>query len=162
MPDHLLPRAFRFGGFVLDLSAYELRNHGRSIRIERRPMELLMLLVDRHGELVTRDEIVHRLWGREVFIDADASVNTVVRKVRRALRDSADHSRFIQTVQGKGYRFVAEVEPAGRSVLAVLPFRNIGGEPEQDYVAEGLMEEAIVGLGRIDPDRLSVIGRTSS
>ena len=147
---------------MLDLSAYELRNQGRSIRIERRPMELLMMLVDRRGELVTRDEIVSRLWGRDVFIDADASVNTVIRKVRRALRDSADHSRFIQTVQGKGYRFVADVESAGRSVLAVLPFKNIHGDSDQDYVADGLTEEAIVGLGGIDPDRLSVIGRTSS
>src|SRR5688572_30324679 len=162
MPDHLLPRAFRFGGFVLDLSAYELRRQGRSVRIERRPMELLMLLVDRRGELVTRDEIVNRLWGREVFIDVDASVNTVIRKVRRAMRDSADHSRFIQTVQGKGYRFVADVESPGRSVLAVLPFENLLGAADQDYVADGLTEETIVGLGRLDPDRLSVIGRTSS
>lgn len=147
---------------MLDLSAYELRKQGRSVRIERRPMELLMLLVDRHGELVTRDEIVKRLWGGDVFIDVDASVNTVIRKVRRALRDSADHSRFIQTVQGKGYRFVADVESAGRSVLAVLPFENLLGATDQDYVADGLTEETIVGLGRIDPDRLSVIGRTSS
>ena len=162
MPDQLPPRAFRFGGYVLDLSAYELRKQGRSVRIERRPMELLMLLVDRRGELVTRDEIVNRLWGREVFIDVDASVNTVIRKVRRALRDSADHSRFIQTVQGKGYRFVADVESASRSVLAVLPFENLLGGADHDYIADGLTEETIVGLGRIDPDRLSVIGRTSS
>jgi TolB-like protein len=162
MPERLPPRAFRFGGFVLDLSAYELRNQGRSIRIERRPMELLMMLVDRCGELVTRDEIVNRLWGPDVFIDADASVNTVIRKVRRALRDSADHSRFIQTVQGKGYRFVADVESAGRSVLAVLPFKNIHADADHDYVADGLTEEAIVGLARVDPDHLSVIGRSSS
>jgi TolB-like protein/Flp pilus assembly protein TadD len=162
MPDHLPSRAFRFGGYVLDLSAYELRKQGRSVKMERRPMELLMLLVDRRGELVTRDEIVTRLWGRDVFIDADASVNTVIRKVRRALRDSADRSRFIQTVQGKGYRFVADVESAGRSVLAVLPFQNLLATGDSDYIADGLTEETIVGLGRIDPDRLSVVGRTSS
>jgi TolB-like protein len=148
---------------LLDVSAYELRRHGRIVRMERRPMELLILLVERQGELVTRDEIVDRLWGRDVFIDIDASVNTVIRKVRRALRDSADAPRFIQTVQGKGYRFVATVEPVGAAaVLAVLPFENLLSGADQNYVADGLTEETIAGLGRIDPDRLSVIGRTSS
>ena len=121
-----------------------------------------MLLVDRCGELVTRDEIVNRLWGRDVFIDVDTSVNTVIRKIRRALRDSADQPRFIQTVQGKGYRFIADVESATGAVLAVLPFENLQGDADQDYVADGLTEETIVGLGQIDPERLSVIGRTSS
>ena len=99
MPERLPSRALRFSGFVLDLSAYELRRTNRAIKVERRPMELLMLLfVHRRGELVTRDEIVARLWGRDVFIDVDSSVNTVIREIRRALRDSADDSRFIQTV----------------------------------------------------------------
>ena len=151
------------GDFLLDVSAYELRRRGRIVRVERRPMELLILLVERRGELVTRDEIVDRLWGRDVFIDIDASVNTVIRKTRRALRDSAEDSRFIQTVQGKGYRFVAEVEPVGSgAVLAVLPFENLLSGEDQSYVADGLTEETIAGLGRIDPERLSVIGRTSS
>jgi TolB-like protein len=156
-------RDYEFGEFVLDVSAYELRRHGRSIRIERRPMELLMLLLDRHGQLVTRDEIVDRLWGRDVFIDVDASVNTVIRKIRRALSDPADHSRYIQTVQGKGYRFIAGVTSAASNiVLAVLPFENLQPNIDQDYVADGLTEEVIAALGRIDPDRLSVISRTSS
>jgi TolB-like protein/Flp pilus assembly protein TadD len=162
MSDRLPSRSLRFGGFELDLSAYELRKHGRSIRVERRPMELLMFLIDRRGELVTRDEIVTRLWGPDVFIDVDASVNTVIRKIRRALRDSADTSRFIQTVQGKGYRFIANVESTTGFVLAVLPFENLQGDAEQDYLSDGLTEETIVGLGRIDAERLSVIGRTSS
>ena len=162
MSDRLPSRAFRFGGFVLDVAAYELRRQGRSIRIEPRPMELLRLLVDRRGELVTRGEIVDSLWGLDVFIDIDTSVNTVIRKIRRALNDSADHSRFIQTVQGKGYRFIADVEAVTGAVLAVLPFENLQGHAEQDYVADGLTEETIVGLGQIDPKRLSVIGRTSS
>ena len=121
-----------------------------------------MLLVDRRGQLVTRDEIVERLWDRDVFIDIDTSLNTVIRKVRRALRDSADRPRFVQTVQGKGYRFVADVESASGTALAVLPFENLQGGADDDYVAEGLTEETIVGLGQIDPERLSVIGRTSS
>jgi DNA-binding winged helix-turn-helix (wHTH) protein len=118
-------RAVRFDDFVLDVSAYELRKAGRNIRIERRPMELLILLVSRRGELVTRNEIVDHLWGPDVFIDIEASVNTVVRKIRRALRDSADHPRFIQTIQGKGYRFIGNVEPLHKgAVLAVLPFER--------------------------------------
>src|SRR5262245_12401448 len=126
-------RELKFGGFVLDVGAYELRLNGRSIRLERRPMELLMLLLDRHGQLVTRDEIVDRLWGRDVFIDVDASVNTVIRKIRRALRDDAGEPRFIQTVQGKGYRFIADVEaPQASAVLAVLPVHNLQGSPHLD------------------------------
>src|SRR4029453_14279270 len=132
-------RAVRFEDFVLDVSAYELRRQGRSIGIERRPMELLILLGNRRGELVTREEIVNHLWGCDVFIDINASINTVVRKIRRALRDPADNSRFVQTVQGKGYRFIANVEPihAG-AVLAVLPFENLQADADWDYIADGL------------------------
>jgi TolB-like protein len=162
MSDHLPPRVFRFGGFALDVSAYQLLRHGRRINIERRPMELLMLLVARHNEIVTRDEIVDRLWGRDVFIEVSSGVNTVVRKIRRALRDNPDCPRFIQTVQGKGYRFIANLESAPSMLLAVLPFTNLQGDARQDYVADGLTEETIVGLGRTDPERLNVIGRTTS
>jgi TolB-like protein/Tfp pilus assembly protein PilF len=162
MSDHLPSRVIRFGGFALDVSAYQLLRRGRAISIERRPMELLMMLVARHNEIVTRDEIVERLWGRDVFIDVGSGVNTVVRKVRRALRDNPDHPRFIQTVQGKGYRFIANLESAAHTVVAVLPFTNLQGDAQHEYVADGLTEETIVGLGRIDPERLSVIGRTTS
>ncbi len=162
MLDRPPSRTFRFGGFVLNLSGYELTREGRRVRIEPRPLELLMLLVNRRGELVTREEIVQTLWGRDVFIDIDTSVNTVVRKLRRALRDSASRSRFVETVQGKGYRFIADVESADAVILAVLPFENLQRDSELDYLADGLTEETIVGLGRIDPERLRVIGRTSS
>jgi DNA-binding winged helix-turn-helix (wHTH) protein len=100
MSDHLPPRAFRFGGFVLDVSAFQLRRHGRTINLERRLMELLMMLVPRLGEVITRDEIAARLWGRDVFIEVGSGINTVVCKIRRALRDNPDHPRVIQTVQG--------------------------------------------------------------
>ncbi len=113
-PLHMLerpsPHRLRFGDFDLDVHAYELRRRGRAVRLERLAMDLLLLLVDRRGQLVTRSEIVDRLWGQDVFLEVDASVNTLVRKVRRALGDPVDHPRFIQTVQGKGYRFIADVE----------------------------------------------------
>jgi TolB-like protein/Flp pilus assembly protein TadD len=154
---------FSFAEFVLDPFAYELRREGRTVKVERRPMELLILLLERRGELVTREEIADRLWGSGVFIDIDTSINTLVRKVRRALRDSAMRSRFVQTVQGKGYRFVADTQPVGhRAVVVVLPFENLQQDPAQEYVADGITEETIVGLGRMGPDRLSVIGRTTS
>src|SRR5262245_53984528 len=162
MSERLPPRVFRFGGFVLDVSAYQLRRHGRAVNLERRPMELLMLLVTRRGEIVSRAEIVEHLWGRDVFIEVGSGVNTVIRKIRRALRDNPDRARFIQTVQGKGYRFIANLDSTPSMVLAVLPFINLQGDADQDYVADGLTEETIAGLGRTDPERLSVIGRTSS
>ena len=156
-------RVFRFGEYTLDLGAYELRRQDRKVRIERRPMELLLLLVERPGELVTREQIVERLWGSNVFVDIAAGVNTAIRKIRRALREPAGRSRYIQTVHGKGYRFVAEVDSAApAAILAVLPFENLQPGEGRDYLVDGLTEETIVGLGQVDPERLSVIGRTSS
>ena len=82
---------------------YELlqRREGRAVKLERRPMEFLILLVERRGELVTREEIAERLWASGVFIDIDTSINTLARKVRRALRESATRSRFVQTFRAR-------------------------------------------------------------
>jgi TolB-like protein/DNA-binding winged helix-turn-helix (wHTH) protein/Flp pilus assembly protein TadD len=104
------PVTFRFREFELDLAAYELRRRGRPLRLERRPMDLLILLVERRGQLVSRSDIVARLWGDGVFVEADMGVNTAIRKVRQALADSPDSPLFVDTVQGKGYRFIADVE----------------------------------------------------
>src|SRR5947209_10664358 len=93
----------------LDLARYELRRAGRVERLEKLPMELLILLAERRGQLVTRAEIVERLWGRDVFVDADAAINTAVRKVRRALGDDPELPQFLETVVGKGYRFVGPI-----------------------------------------------------
>jgi TolB-like protein len=158
---------YRFAQFELDLGAYELRKDGRQVRLERRPMDLLILLVEHHHELVSRDDIVGRLWGEGVFVDVDTGVNTAIRKVRNALNDSTRSTGFVETVSGKGYRFVGPVEivePSERhrrgATLAVLPFENLGAGIERDYIADGFTEEAITAIGQIDPD-ISVIGRTS-
>jgi TolB-like protein/DNA-binding winged helix-turn-helix (wHTH) protein/Flp pilus assembly protein TadD len=102
----------RFGDFELDRSAYELRRAGRRVRLERQPMDLLILMLQRPRELITRTEIVEHIWGRDVFIDIDSGVNTLVRKVRLALGDTSDAPRYIETVPGKGYRFIGELTAA--------------------------------------------------
>ncbi|HXY23534.1 MAG TPA: winged helix-turn-helix domain-containing protein [Candidatus Acidoferrum sp.] len=99
----------RFEDFELDQGAFELRRKGRAVRLERIPLELLFLLVERRGLLVGRDEILERVWGKDVFVDADNSINTAVRKIRQALGDNPEEPRYVQTVSGKGYRFAAAV-----------------------------------------------------
>jgi TolB-like protein/DNA-binding winged helix-turn-helix (wHTH) protein/Tfp pilus assembly protein PilF len=105
----------RFEDFELDRGAFELRRKGRRVRLERIPLELLFLLVERQGLLVGREEILERIWGKDVFVDTDNSINTAVRKIRQALGDNPEMPRFLQTVPGKGYRFAAKIiaaEPA--------------------------------------------------
>jgi len=105
-----VPRAlFQFEDFELDCARFELRRKGRPLRLEKIPMELLQLLVESDGRLVTREEIEERLWGKDVFVDAEHGINTAVRKIRQALEDDPDAPRFVLTVPRKGYRFIAEV-----------------------------------------------------
>jgi Tol biopolymer transport system component/DNA-binding winged helix-turn-helix (wHTH) protein len=101
----------QFAEFSLDCERFELLRAGRAIKLEKIPMELLILLVDKDGRLVTRQEMVERLWGKDVFVDTEHGINTAIRKIRLALRDDPEKPRFIQTVMGKGYRFVAKIEP---------------------------------------------------
>jgi DNA-binding winged helix-turn-helix (wHTH) protein/tetratricopeptide (TPR) repeat protein len=98
-----------FEGYELDPYAYRLRRAGRTLKLERIPMEVLFLLVERRGNLVAREEIVAKLWGNDVFLDTDNAVNTAIRKIRMVLRDDPEKPRFVQTVTGKGYRFIAKV-----------------------------------------------------
>ena len=104
---------FRFGEFELDVAAYTLQRRGQRIKLEKIPMEVLVLLVRRPGILVNRAEIQAALWGSDVFVEHDSAINTAVRKIRRALGDDAEHPRFLETVVGKGYRFIAPLEPKG-------------------------------------------------
>jgi DNA-binding winged helix-turn-helix (wHTH) protein/Tol biopolymer transport system component len=97
----------RFDEFELDILCYQLRRSGRLVRLEKLPMELLILLSEKPGQLVTREEIIQRLWGDNVFVDARQGINTAIRKLRVALRDNSNRPRILQTVVGKGYRLVA-------------------------------------------------------
>src|SRR5882724_2039017 len=105
----MLAALFKFADFELDCSRYELRRKGHPVKLEKIPMELLLLLVESDGRLVSREEIEERLWGKEVFVDAEHGINTAIRKIRQVLGDDPDNPRFVQTVQRKGYRFIAEV-----------------------------------------------------
>jgi DNA-binding winged helix-turn-helix (wHTH) protein len=125
----------RFGAFSLDVGQFELCRNGRTVKLERQAMELLVLLVERRGQLVLRPEIVSRLWGDAVFVGVDTGVNTAISKIRQALRDSAQAPAFIETVQGRGYRFIATVEnlsapPITSPTIALLPFENLTSVPE--------------------------------
>ena len=102
-------KVFQFGDFELDCDRFELRRGERTVKLERKPMELLILLAAKNGDLLTRAEIVERLWDSEVFVDTEHGINTAVRKIREVLRDDPAQSRFVQTVTGKGYRFIAPV-----------------------------------------------------
>jgi DNA-binding winged helix-turn-helix (wHTH) protein/lipopolysaccharide biosynthesis regulator YciM len=105
----MLSDVVRLGGDLeLDPRAYELRRSGRRLKLERIPMELLLLLVERRGELVTREEIIKRIWGKDVFLDTDSSINAAIRKIRQVLKDDPEKPLFVQTITGKGYRFVAQ------------------------------------------------------
>jgi len=98
----------KFADFELDPARFQLRRGGRVLKLERIPMELLLFLLEKRGDVATRQEIVERLWGKHVFVDTEHGINTAVRKIRSVLRDDPEQPRFVQTVTGKGYRFVAD------------------------------------------------------
>jgi DNA-binding winged helix-turn-helix (wHTH) protein len=102
-----------FGPFELDVEAFTLRRQGTQVLLEKIPMEVLIVLAQHAGALVDRDSIHAALWGADVFVDRDAAINTAMLKVRRALRDNADRPQFVETIVGKGYRFVAPVSARG-------------------------------------------------
>ncbi|MGB9382334.1 winged helix-turn-helix domain-containing protein, partial [Candidatus Binatus sp.] len=99
----------RFDDCELDRGLFQLRRNGQVVHLERIPLELLFLLAERPGEIVSRQEILERVWGKSIFIDTDSGINTAVRKVRRALQDDADTPRYLVAVPGRGYRFVGRI-----------------------------------------------------
>src|SRR5579862_6794397 len=108
-PNH--NRVFRFGLYEFDGTTGELRKEGKSRpRLQGQPLEILLELLDRQGELVSREELRQRLWPADTFVDYDHSLNTAVNKVREALSASAENPRFIQTIPRRGYRFIAAIE----------------------------------------------------
>src|SRR6201996_7407937 len=163
------PRRLRFGVFEADFGARELTKLGKLLPLQEQPFQLLAMLLEKPGELVTREELRLRLWPQTV-VDFDHGVNKAISKVRYALGDSAGNPRFIETVARRGYRFLADVAVVrdGQTLtildgpirsLAVLPLENLSNDTSEDYFADGMTEELITQLGQIRS--LRVISRTS-
>jgi TolB-like protein/DNA-binding winged helix-turn-helix (wHTH) protein/Flp pilus assembly protein TadD len=229
--------SIRFGkDFEVDLRAFELRHVGRALKLERIPLQVLLILIEQKGQLVTREEIAEKIWGKGVFLDTDNSINGAVRKIRQVLKDDPQQPRYVETLTGRGYRFIAPVceddldppearrpalteEPETESPqagqvseeignhsatsavasasrrrfrllvaifsccavvlagwiawhhfygqtalqpirsIAILPLQNLSGDPAQDFFADGMTEELITELSRIQT--LRVISHTS-
>ena len=217
----------RFGEFELNLRTGELCSIGTAavgagsakVLLREQPFQILRILVERQGKIVTRQEIRQILWPNDTVVEFDRSINVAMTILRKALADDADHPKYIETLARRGYRLIAPVErqrssPAARDLLepradalpeprprkysrkaavlgasavvlavvgymswphvrdvtppqsqrimlAVLPFENLTGDPNKEYLADGLTEETISRLGRLDPNQLGVIGRTS-
>ncbi len=199
-----------FGIFQLDLKARELHRAGVKVKLQEQPFRVLALLVDRAGQVVSREELQHKVWPTDVYVGFDQGLNNAIKKVRDALGDSADSPRFIETVERHGYRFIAPVSaapgrpseplphfglrtrritvliglatvsliaalaywawygstvrdrtPSEKVILAVLPFDNLSRDPDQEFFSDGLTEEMITQLGKLNPERLIVIARGS-
>ena len=138
-------KIFRFGDFELDRSAYQLRRAGTDVHLQRIPFQLLCLLVERRGELVTREEILEHIWGKGVFVDVENSINTAVRKIRQVLNDDANAPRFVITVPSRGYRFdaVTCVASATPSQLRLSRGAFIGRDREMAKLRAGLANIAL-------------------
>ncbi|MFZ3341878.1 MAG: winged helix-turn-helix domain-containing protein, partial [Terriglobales bacterium] len=120
---------YRFGEFSLHSGKFELCRKGRRLKLERKPLELLVLLVTRHGQIVTREEIAGHLWEQEVFVDIEHGINTAIRKIRQTLGDSPDMPQFVQTISGSGYRFIATITAIEPEVKAPTQAPDIPMEP---------------------------------
>jgi DNA-binding winged helix-turn-helix (wHTH) protein/tetratricopeptide (TPR) repeat protein len=163
------------GEIELDLGRYELRRRGRRVKLEKKPMELLIFLVARREQLVSRKDIVSKLWRSDLFIDTGPSINNIVRKIRAALGDNPGTPRFLETVIGKGYRFIGpvrvidarfpqhdleqispgEAAPDGavarveRTSLAVLPLLMLGNASDDQGVSLGFADALVSRLGNL-------------
>ena len=118
MKDTLAPQV-RFGGFELDVRRAELRNGVGAISLQEQPFQILLMLVERDGEIVTREEIQRKLWPDDTVVEFDQSINAAIKKLRKALGDSADEPRYIRTVAKQGYRLIMPVERVSGNGTAV-------------------------------------------
>jgi DNA-binding winged helix-turn-helix (wHTH) protein/tetratricopeptide (TPR) repeat protein len=161
---------YEFAGIRVDRRKRVLLREGVSIPLTPKVFDTLLYLVEHQGEVLEKEVLMRAIWPDTIVEENNLSQNISV--LRRVLGDDRGENRYIVTVPGKGYRFIPLVESVGtapanpqehlsRETIGVLPFENIGAGPEREYLADGLTEETIASLGQIDPDHLSVIGRTS-
>jgi TolB-like protein/Flp pilus assembly protein TadD len=159
---------YKFGNFHLLPRNKQLLCGGAPLALAPKVFDTLCLLVESQGRLVEKDEFLERVW-QGSFVE-EVALAHAISQLRKALRNGAEEADFIETVPKHGYRFTASVEivreesheATSRLTLAVLPFENLGADPEREYLADGLTEEAIAALGQVDPEHLGVIGRTSA
>ncbi len=168
------PNTLRFGSFELDVRSRELRSGTVCVRLQEQPLEILRLMLQRPGDVVTRDELRQRLWPEGTFVDFEHSLNAAIKRLRAALGDDADKPTFIETVPRRGYRFIGSVPsqsansaaPASaaspRLRLVVLPFSNLSDDSSQEYFSDGLTEELIAQLGPLCRGQVGIIARWSS
>src|SRR5438445_3385708 len=152
----------RFGAFELDQDAGELRKQGTRMKLQEQPLQMLQVLLQRPGEVVTREELQQKIWPSDTFVDFDHGINNAIKRLREALGDTAETPRYVETLPRRGYRFIGKIEcnaPRMRS-LAVLPLENLSRDPQQEYFAEGLTEALITTLAKIG--ELRVVSRTSA
>jgi DNA-binding winged helix-turn-helix (wHTH) protein len=138
----LAENKIRFDEFELDYDRFQLFAGGNAVKLEGLPLQLLMFMVEKRGQMVTREEIASALWSKDVFVDVEQGINTAVRKVRRALSDDAEEPRYLQTVVGRGYRFVA---PEAQEVTASDPATTFAVSAEE-------LGRAIMAAAGLDPD----------
>ena len=158
---HSAERSIRFGMFEADFCAGELRKQGVKVKLQDQPFQVLQVLLQHPGEVVTREELRTRIWPSDTFVDFDVGINNAIKRLREALGDSAETPHFIETLSRRGYRFIGTTiaSPGKFESLAVLPLENLSRDPEQEYFAEGLTEALITTLAKIG--ELRVVSRTS-
>ena len=152
----------RFSVFEVDLRSGELRKQGVKIKLQEQPFQILRMLLEHRGQIVSREELRQRIWPADTFVDFDQGLHNAILRLRHALSDSAGIPRFIETIPRRGYRFIGNLGGfQGRiESLAVLPLENLSGEPEQEYFTDGLTEALISSLAKISA--LRVVSRTTA
>ncbi|HLJ18079.1 MAG TPA: winged helix-turn-helix domain-containing protein [Bryobacteraceae bacterium] len=144
----------RFAEFELDFGSFQLFRAGKPVHLESLPLQLLMFLVENQRQLVSREEIADALWGKDVFVDVEQGINTAIRKVRMALEDDSTQPQYLQTVVGRGYRFVATIntdDGAGTSERSA----------ERLFTPEEL-GQAIMAAAGLDPNHLKAAAKPRS
>jgi DNA-binding winged helix-turn-helix (wHTH) protein len=136
-------KRIRFDDFELDYGRFQLCRRGSPVRLEGLPLQLLMFMVEKRGQLVTREQISSELWSKDVFVDVEQGINTAIRKIRRALADDADEPHYLQTVVGRGYRFVAP--NAEEDLGSQAPSDKFAVSPEE-------LGRAIMTAAGLDPE----------
>jgi TolB-like protein/Tfp pilus assembly protein PilF len=160
----------RFDRFDVDVPGGQVFKTGTRLRLREQSFLVLAALLERPGQVVTREELQRRLWPTDVFVDFDNNLNSAVARLRQALGDTADRPRFIETLPKHGYRFLAPVSsrpanpgsvtPVAR--LAVLPFVNLSGHAAHEQLADAITDDVIAELAALAPPALAVIARTAS